>query len=90
MNIVGRFIVALAVALVLGVDDFEEDWTVDKPNGIDPEAWARYNESQKRSPDGARARCECSMCETCQRRHAAARAVVNDALAKALREESAP
>jgi hypothetical protein len=67
-----------------------------KPSNIDPEAWARYNESQAktlaelsnpRAPDLDGTRCECRMCETCRCRHAQARAAVNDALAAALRGE---
>lgn len=96
---IARILIALAVVTVLGVDDFESEGQMDKPTNLDPEAWARYNESQARTlaelsrphpPNLDGTRCECSRCETCQRRHAEARAVVNDALAAALREEDGP
>lgn len=105
INQVGRWLGAFAVVLVLGIDDIEQvegDLNKPKPVGIDPVQWALYNESQQRNLaglDGTAAtepgvivarRCECATCETCQRRHAEARAVVNDALAAALRGEDEP
>lgn len=98
MNQVGRWLGALTVIGGLSIDAIEQEGTLDKPNNIDPVAWARYNASQSRTleelsnprPEGLDdfpARCECGECERCQKRHAEARAVVNYALAAALRGE---
>jgi hypothetical protein len=69
---------------------------VSKPNNISILDWALYNQrsdrtlaelSEPHAPNLDGARCECRICETCQRRHAQARAAVNDALDAAIRGE---
>lgn len=60
---------------------------VKRPTNQDPAAWGEWNAQSSRSV--VTPRCECGMCERCQKRHAEARAVVYDALAAALKAEGA-